>query len=42
MLITVVMQFTAPRIQEIPAKWKLKMARSTEEAPWAIFEGKGG
>jgi hypothetical protein len=29
-LITVVMKFTAPRIEEIPAKCKEKIAKSTE------------
>lgn len=32
-LMTVVMKLTAPRIEEIPAKWRLKMARSTEDPP---------
>lgn len=30
MLITVVMKFTAPRIDEAPARWREKIARSTE------------
>lgn len=30
MFITVVMKFTAPRIEEIPAKWSEKIARSTD------------
>jgi hypothetical protein len=30
MLITVVMKFTAPRIEEAPAKCKEKIARSTD------------
>ena len=30
MLITVVMKLIAPRMDEIPAKWSEKMARSTE------------
>lgn len=29
-LITVVIKLIAPRIEEIPAKWREKMARSTE------------
>lgn len=29
-LITVVIKFTAPRIDEIPARWSLKIARSTD------------
>jgi len=28
-LITVVMKFTAPKIEEIPAKWREKIAKST-------------
>lgn len=32
-LITVVMKFTAPRIDEIPARCRLKIARSTEAPP---------
>src|SRR5699024_6601526 len=35
-------KFTAPRIDEIPAKWSLKMARSTEDPPCAILEESGG
>jgi hypothetical protein len=31
MLITVEIKFTAPRIEEIPAMWRLKIARSTED-----------
>jgi hypothetical protein len=27
---TVVMKFTAPKIEEAPAKWREKIARSTE------------
>lgn len=30
MLITVEMKFTAPKIDEIPAKWREKIARSTD------------
>ena len=41
-LITVVIKFTAPRIEEIPAKWREKIAKSTEAPPWAILEDKGG
>lgn len=41
-LITVVIKFTAPRIDEIPAKCKEKIAKSTEAPPCAIFEDKGG
>jgi hypothetical protein len=32
-LITVVIKFTAPRIDEIPARCKLKIAKSTEDPP---------
>ena len=32
-LITVVIKLTAPRIEEIPAKCSLKIARSTDEPP---------
>ena len=42
MLITVVIKFTAPKIDEIPAKCNLKIARSTEEPPWAILDDSGG
>lgn len=41
-LITVVMKLTAPRIDEIPAKCSLKMARSTEDLPCAMFDERGG
>lgn len=30
MLITVVMKFTAPKIEDTPAKWREKIAKSTE------------
>ena len=42
MLMTVVIKFTAPRMEEIPAKWSLKIARSTEEPAWAILDESGG
>lgn len=42
MLITVVIKFTAPRIDEIPARCKLKIAKSTEAPLWATFADKGG
>jgi hypothetical protein len=42
MLITVVIKFTAPRINEIPARCSLKIAKSTDAPPWAILEDKGG
>lgn len=41
-LITVVIKFTAPRIEEIPAKCSEKMAKSTEAPPWAMLEESGG
>lgn len=42
MLITVVIKFTAPRIDEIPAKCNLKIARSTEAPLWATLADRGG
>lgn len=41
-LITVVMKFTAPRIDETPAKCKEKIPKSTEAPAWAIPAAKGG
>lgn len=41
-LITVEIKLTAPKIDEIPAKWSLKIAKSTEEPPWAMLADKGG
>jgi hypothetical protein len=41
-LITVVMKFTAPRIDDAPAKWREKIAKSTEGPAWAIFLARGG
>jgi len=41
-LITVEIKFTAPRIDEIPAKCKLKIAKSTDEPLWAILAERGG
>jgi hypothetical protein len=41
-LITVVIKFTAPKIEEIPAKCNEKMAKSTEAPAWAILEERGG
>ena len=41
-LITVVIKFTAPKIEEIPAKCNLKIAKSTEDPPWAILDESGG
>jgi len=36
------MKFTAPKIEEIPAKWREKIAKSTEAPLWAILEERGG
>jgi hypothetical protein len=41
-LIIVVIKFTAPRIEEAPARCNLKMDRSTEAPAWAIPADKGG
>jgi len=41
-LITVVMKFTAPRIEDAPAKWREKIARSTDGPAWAKFLDRGG
>lgn len=41
-LITVVIKFTAPRIDEAPAKCKEKIAMSTDGPAWAIFLARGG
>lgn len=32
----------APKIEEIPARWSLKIVRSTLDPLWAIFEDNGG
>lgn len=42
MLIVVVMKFTAPRIDETPARCNEKIARSTEAPAWAIPLARGG
>jgi len=42
MFTIVVIKFTAPRIEEIPAKCNLKMARSTENPLWKVLVAKGG
>lgn len=36
------MKFTAPRIDDAPAKCSEKMARSTDGPAWAMFLAKGG
>lgn len=41
-LITVVMKLIAPKIDEAPARWREKIARSTEGPACAIFEDSGG
>ena len=35
--ITVEMKLIAPKMEEIPAKWSLMMAKSTEAPLWAIL-----
>jgi hypothetical protein len=42
MLIIVVIKLTAPRIEEAPAKCKLKIDKSTEAPAWAIPAESGG
>jgi len=42
MLITVVMKFTAPKIEDTPARCSEKMDRSTDPPAWAIALDKGG
>lgn len=41
-LITVVIKFRAPIIDDTPAKCKEKIARSTDGPAWAIFLASGG
>jgi hypothetical protein len=41
-LIIVVIKFTAPKIDETPAKCNLKIAKSTEAPLWAIVDERGG
>ena len=41
-LIIVVMKFIAPKIDEIPAKCKLKIAKSIEPPEWKSIDDKGG
>lgn len=38
----VLIKFTAPRIDDTPAKWREKIAKSTEDPEWAKFLLKGG
>jgi len=42
MLIIVVIKLTAPRIEEIPAKCKEKILKSTAAPAWAIVLERGG
>lgn len=42
MLIVVEIKFTAPRIDETPARCKEKMAKSTDAPAWAIPLARGG
>lgn len=42
MLIIVVMKLMAPRIEEAPAKWSLKIDRSMEAPECARLEARGG
>jgi hypothetical protein len=35
-------KFTAPRIEEIPAKWREKIVKSTDAPEWLRVEDKGG
>jgi hypothetical protein len=42
MLIVVVMKFTAPKMEDTPAKCKEKMARSTDAPACAIHLARGG
>jgi hypothetical protein len=42
MLIIVVIKFTAPKIEDAPARWRLKIERSTEAPAWAIPAERGG
>lgn len=41
-LIVVVIKLIAPKIEEIPAKWREKIAKSTDAPAWAILEESGG
>ena len=42
MLIIVVMKLIAPRIDEMPARWREKIVRSTDAPAWARFPDSGG
>lgn len=41
-LIIVVIKLMAPKIDEAPAKWRLKIDRSIEAPEWAMFAANGG
>lgn len=41
-LMTVVMKFRAPKIEDTPAMCREKIAKSTDGPAWAIFEARGG
>lgn len=41
-LIIVVMKFIAPKIDEIPAKCRLKIARSIDPPEWKSIDANGG
>ena len=41
-LIIVVIKFTAPKIEDAPARWRLKIDRSTDAPACAIPEERGG
>lgn len=42
MFIIVTIKLIAPRIDETPAKWREKIAKSTEPPEWAWIPAKGG
>lgn len=41
-LIIVVIKLIAPKIEDTPARWREKIARSTEAPAWARFPARGG
>lgn len=41
-LIIVVIKLTAPKIEDAPARCKLKMVKSTDAPAWAILAANGG
>jgi hypothetical protein len=41
-LIVVEIKFTAPRIDDTPARWSEKIAKSTDAPAWAIPLARGG